>query len=136
MIKRMNLGTACNNPLNLRFTGDRWHGLSESCPCTKGFCRFVSLDYGLRAAMVVLKTYFCRYQLCTVRRIVQRWAPQQENDVDGYVRNVCKSMAVTADEKLNLDSDLSRLVVAMARQETGLHLSKETVEEVRKKFRV
>ena len=85
-----NLGLTNRNPLNIRFSErNHWLGLDPARPCVKGFCRFISMAHGYRAAVVLMKTYI-RHRGCdTPRRIISRWAPPSENRTELYVAAVC-----------------------------------------------
>ena len=73
-----------NNPGNIRFnTLNRWQGLSGS---RNGFCLFNSVEFGLRAFMILLRNYVKKYHLSDVDSIVQRYAPPTENNTSSYVR--------------------------------------------------
>ncbi len=106
-------------------------------PAVRGFCRFVSRDYGLRAALILICRYMRRYALRTPQTVIARWAPPSENDVARYVANVCLWCRWTPHTVLSTESsDVARLVAAMARQETGLRLTVEEVQRVREHFGV
>ena len=85
------------NPLNIRRSADKWQGQSNYLtPPGKGgdggeseFCQFYSMEYGWRAAFVILcRTYYGKYGLKTIRDIVSRWAPAKENNTEAYIRHV------------------------------------------------
>jgi hypothetical protein len=68
-----------NNPGNLReLKGDktRWRG-ERSTDDDAGF-EFVSLEYGLRAMIVVLRTYIKRKGLDTIEKIIPSMRLQQK----------------------------------------------------------
>ncbi len=53
------------------------------------FVQFYTMEYGWRAAFVILcRTYFGKYGLKTIRDIVSRWAPAKENNTEAYIRHV------------------------------------------------
>ena len=79
MIKR-------NNPLNIRAGRSRWMGAASSE--TGSFVTFLTVAYGYRAAWKLLANYHRYYHLWTLRQVINRWAPPQENDTPAYVRNV------------------------------------------------
>ncbi len=96
-------GIRNNNPLNIRLSSDKWQGQvnpsgngnvngngNNSSP--KGdaeFVQFYSMEYGWRAAFVILcRTYYGKYGLKTIRDIVSRWAPAKENNTEAYIRHV------------------------------------------------
>ena len=81
-------GIRNNNPLNIRNSADKWQGLS-TLQEDREFFQFVSMEYGWRAAFVILcRTYYGKYGLKTIRDIVSRWAPAKENNTEAYIRHV------------------------------------------------
>jgi hypothetical protein len=85
-------------------------------------CVFDTAHNGLRALAKLLVTYHDRYGLCTVRGIVTRWAPPNENDTDAYVSHVCSQTAFGPDAWLQLGdaSVLAALVRAIVLHENGV----------------
>lgn len=80
-------GIRNNNPLNLR-RGSSWLGLVSGSPDPQ-FCTFVSMPYGIRAALVTLRTYHYKYHCNTIESIINRWAPSSDgNDPSRYVAMV------------------------------------------------
>ena len=79
-----------NNPLNIR-RGEAWIGLS-STPRDTEFCSFLTRGFGYRAAAKVLKSYFRTLtqhkKPFTVENIIKRWAPENENNTEAYIRRV------------------------------------------------
>ena len=137
-------GLTLNNPLNIRrVRGQQWRGeetLSNSS--LKGensalpqresgeetFCRFASLEWGIRAAFRILRTYAVVHGAVCIRDIIRRWAPPTENNTDRYIRNVCQWTGLSPTQPLS-ESDWPVLVRAMARQECGMLLSEESVNK-------
>ena len=67
-----------NNPLNIRRSKDQWQGL-DAKQNDPSFFKFESMAMGWRAAFVILtKTYYHKYRLFTIRKIIKRWAPSNE----------------------------------------------------------
>lgn len=100
------LGVRYNNPCNIRYSKlNTWKGqLGQS----KGFCKFSSMDYGVRAVLAILRSYRFHYGLDTIRKIITRFAPPSENDTESYISFVvsaCRSygFAITDDTPLDLD---------------------------------
>jgi len=90
-------GIRNNNPLNIRLSKDKWQGqinanVNDNNSSLKGesdFCQFYTMEYGWRAAFVILcRTYYGKYGLKTIRDIVSRWAPAKENNTEAYIRHV------------------------------------------------
>ena len=117
-------GIRNNNPLNIRrTTKDQWKGMAEA-QTDRAFVQFKSLEYGWRAAFYLLtRTYYHKYRLYTIRMIINKWAPPQENLTSTYVENVSRLTGIGPDEPIGIPSDQpSRwmmLGVAMAIQENG-----------------
>lgn len=78
------------NPLNIR-RGERWAGLTPTQPDPQ-FCRFRSMEYGYRAGAKVMVSYYRlfmqRGMAFTIRNIISRWAPPNENQTEAYIRRV------------------------------------------------
>ncbi len=138
MKREENLGTLNRNPLNIRCSArNHWLGLDPKRPCVKGFCRFISVAYGYRAAVVLIKTYIQRRGCTTPRQIIGRWAPPSENRTALYVAAVCGRSGLDPDAPVDVEGpQIGRLVAAMARQETGARIVPEAVDELRRKFGV
>ncbi len=104
-------GIRNNNPLNIRKSADKWQGQinanvndNDNNSSLKGeavFCVFSSMEYGWRAAFVILcKTYYGKYKLRTIRDIVSRWAPAKENNTPAYIRHVSDYTGIGPDRDL------------------------------------
>lgn len=109
------------NPLNIKRTADLWQGLAEEQP-DPTFFSFKSVDWGYRAAFVLMRTYINKYRLTTVEEIIQRWAPPGDNnDTAMYIRMVCCLTGFGPDTVLNPYNEelMIPLVAAMARVECG-----------------
>ena len=125
-------GIRNNNPLNIRKSKDKWQGtrlspdpsLRREGGWDTQFCQFESQAYGWRAAFVLLtRTYYHTYRLFTIRSIVSRWAPPNENTTAAYIRRVSLQTGIDPDEPLGIPSEKPArwmlLAWAMAIQECG-----------------
>ena len=93
-----------NNPLNIRRSKDKWQGLDAKQNDPSSF-KFESMAMGWRAAFVILtKTYYHKYRLFTIRKIISRWAPSVENDTEAYVKRVSDLTGIDPDEPLGIPS--------------------------------
>ena len=145
MIMKTSRGERNNNPLNIRRSADQWEGACEE-QTDKSFVQFKSLAYGYRAAWKVLQSYydrFCRQgKPFTVRNIITRWAPPQENDKEAYIRHVLKLGSLGGNERLlppvNVSGygKLSRLLASMTCVECGIPYSEVNFEAVCKGYRL
>ena len=129
------LGIRNNNPLNIRRGKTLWKG--EIAPSPSGevgrgvgssFCKFESVEWGLRAAFCLLRTYANKYRLCCVRDIITRWAPPTENNTTSYIRHVCQLTGFGGNQRLT-EKDWPRLIKAMARMECGVELEDDVIQK-------
>ena len=111
-------GIRNNNPLNIRRSKDQWQGMKKE-QTDGAFCQFENLAYGWRAAFKLLtRTYYHTYRLYTIRTIVTKWAPPNENNTRAYVENVSRLTGIGADEPLGIPSESPArwIAVGAARQ--------------------
>jgi hypothetical protein len=116
-------GVANNNPLNIR-PGDPWEGVTGTynSPRSGNFLIFKSAPFGFRAAAVTLQTYYDKYKLDTIRKIISRWAPPGDhNDTDAYINSVSTTTGFGPDEPINPKAyaDAWKLIRAMTIVEVG-----------------
>ena len=104
-------GIRNNNPLNIRRSKDQWQGLRAQ-QTDASFCQFESLE-----------TYYHKYRLFTIRAIINKWAPPQENLTSTYIQNVSRLTGIPPDEPIGIPSDQPErwmaVGIAMAIQENG-----------------
>ena len=128
-------GIRNNNPLNIRRSKDKWQGL-RALQTDTAFCQFETMAYGWRAAFVLLtRTYYHTYRLFTIRNIIRRWAPENENNTEAYIRNVSRLTGIDPNEPLGIPSDKPgrwiALGLAMAMQENGSDATLDTFAVLR-----
>lgn len=112
-------GLRNNNPGNIRKTATVWQG--QKAEQTDGdYIQFVSAEYGIRALAKVLNTYRTSYGLDTVREIVGRWAPPNENDTASYVNSVASQLGIGPDATIDFNVHMPALVKAIIKHENGL----------------
>ena len=116
-------GIRNSNQLNIRRSKEQWQGLKKE-QTDGAFCQFEDLVYGWRAAFKLLtRTYYHTYRLYTIRAIVNKWAPPNENNSKAYVKNVSRLTGIHPDEPLGIPSETPArwiaLGAAMAIQENG-----------------
>ncbi|ELG6814421.1 hypothetical protein Q6Y84_001063 [Salmonella enterica] len=117
-----------NNPGNLRWA----EGYETSNTKSGKFAVFPSLDEGVLAATKQLQIYAQR-GTNTVRGIVSKWAPSNENDTEEYIRHVVRSTKFNENEKLNLNDPyvLAKLISAMASKEgAGSRVTEDRVIQI------
>ncbi len=114
-------GLRNNNPLNIRRSGNRWQGMSET-QTDPDFVQFSNVQWGYRAAFITLRTYLTRRGCRTVSDVVKRWAPRFDgNDTQSYLRCVSAITGFRPNQVLLFDNAnlMVPLVSAMSRMETG-----------------
>ncbi|MBI6256459.1 structural protein, partial [Proteus mirabilis] len=107
-----------NNPGNLRH-GEPWQGLSAQ-QTDKDFCQFVSTEYGIRAIYVLMRTYEKKYGLCSIREIINRYAPPKENNTEGYIQRVAKELNVSTEDCVSVSK--KEVAIALATAIVGVEL--------------
>lgn len=117
----MSRGLRNCNPGNIRRSKTRYKG--EKLPSRDSeFKEFESMAYGYRAMFVLLDTYSRRYGLCTIRQMLNRYAPPVENFTEGYIRFVSEKTGIAPDEIINTRAarDMVPVVAAMSQIENGV----------------
>jgi len=118
-------GIRNNNPGNIRrVEADRWRGVADDQSGDAEFWVFKAPEWGIRALVrIVAFTYPNRFGLRTVRAIITRWAPPNENDTASYVRTVAAALGVDADVPLDFSDRriVHALVCAIIRHENGIN---------------
>lgn len=122
-------GIRNNNPLNIRI-GNVWLG-EVANPNDPDFEQFCTMEYGLRAAFVILRRYIRRYGHNTVRSIVSTWAPSSENNTKAYIDKVCAQMKIEPDAPIKYEDSetMCRLVSAMCLVECGQRVDEAKISK-------
>ncbi len=113
-------GLRNNNPLNIRQSADLFQG--EVRPSQdKEFKQFETAAYGYRAAFKVLATYINNYKCDTIRKIISRWAPENENRTEDYIRAVSERSGIPDGDPVYPGSRemMLRIAAAMSYVENG-----------------
>ena len=114
-------GIRNHNPGNIRHVkGTRWQGMSAN-QNDADFVQFIYPRWGVRAIARTLVTYQDKHSLRTIRKIIGRWAPPNENNTESYVRQVAIRVGVSPDGRIDVyDYKIMRaLVEAIIRHENG-----------------
>ncbi|PHM36203.1 structural protein [Xenorhabdus mauleonii] len=115
----MSKGTRNHNPGNIRH-GDKWQGLRDT-QTDKDFCQFIAPEWGIRAMLKILRTYERKYGYNTIRQMIARWAPPNENDTEGYIAFVCGKVGINSSAVIDVDNEptMRKLVKAIIHMENG-----------------
>lgn len=112
-------GLRNNNPGNIRKNSDVFQG--EKTSSDKEFKQFKSMAYGYRAIFKILSNYYRNYKLDTIRKIIGRWAPKNENNTNAYIKAVSDYAGISADDPINVNDreQMTRIVAGMSKVENG-----------------
>lgn len=112
-------GLRNNNPGNIRRNSDVFQG--EVSPSRdKEFKQFKTMPYGYRAVFKILLNYHRNYKLTTIRKMIGRWAPENENNTSAYVSLVSKYAGIGPDDTISFDwEQMIRIVAGMSKVENG-----------------
>lgn len=113
-------GIRNNNPGNIRINGDTFQG--EVNPSQdESFKQFKTMAYGYRAMFIDLSTKLNR-GLNTIEKIINVWAPPNENDTEAYIEQVEKISGIPRKKIINKYSgdDYIEIVAAMSQVENGI----------------
>lgn len=112
---RVPRGIRNNNPGNIR-SGAFANGAGAN-GSDGGFATFASMEEGIQAAVTLLKSYAARgYD--TIKSIISRWAPGNENNTSAYIADVAKKLGISADQHLSGDQ-LNGVAQAIFSHENG-----------------
>lgn len=132
MKEQLPRGIRNNNPGNIRH-GANWLGLNPNGRnIDSAFCVFESPVLGIRALAKVLINYKKIHGLNTVRQIVSRYAPPNENQTTAYIQTVAKQLEVYPDTKIDIEKRgvLTVFIKAVIRMENGIQpYSDETIQK-------
>lgn len=119
--KYLSRGISNNNPGNIRRSSTNWLGLSN-LQTDSEFCQFDSMEYGVRALLVLLRTYYNKYHCNTIKKVISRFAPSIENNTEKYIKFVSSFMALPPDIELSLSASLE-LALPIMRYECGFRMT-------------
>ncbi|UTI75177.1 peptidoglycan lytic exotransglycosylase [Escherichia phage 6925] len=120
-------GIRNNNPGNIRVSKDQWEGMTGD---DGAFVIFDSPESGVRALGKNLLSYG-RQGYDSIEKIINRWAPPNENDTKAYIDSVVAATGIPATQSLDLsDPDtLSSLAQAISFHETGSRYDPEVYKQ-------
>lgn len=130
----MTRGERNNNPGNIRegySDKTAWKG-ERATDDDPEFEEFETPEDGIRALGKVLLYYQRKYGIRTIRGIINRWAPSNENDTENYIQSVCLMVGVDSREAIDLTDRrmLREIVVAIIHHENGrVNYADDVIEE-------
>lgn len=113
-------GIRNNNPGNIRLSRVRWVGEAPDQP-DPDFVTFSEPEYGLRAICRIILNYQVYDQCQTIRQIIDRWAPPNENNTGAYVDDVSTRCGVSPDSPVDAHNPdvMTALLEAIVQHENG-----------------
>lgn len=108
------VGLRNNNYLNVKNGASRWldSGGTESGTDSRGHAIFTDPAYGVRAGILLLRTYFFTHNLRTIAEILARWAPADDtvgslpgappNSPREYSETVARRMGISYNQRLDI----------------------------------
>lgn len=122
MNQKLPRGIRNNNPGNIRH-GANWLGINpDGRNIDSAFCVFTTPVYGIRALAKVLINYKKIHGLKTVRQIINRYAPPNENQTIAYIQSVAKQLGVYPDTIIDIEERgvLTVFIKAVICMENGI----------------
>ena len=120
-------GLRLNNPGNIRISQTKWHG--EVIPSAdKSFKQFRTLAHGYRALLKLVRNYFIFYDLNTIEKIINRWAPPSENNTKAYIDFVCKDANIRVNTIIDVynESMMCSIAASISKMENGVNIKVDT----------
>lgn len=120
-------GIRNHNIGNIRKSKDQWEG---SVGDDGAFVIFDSPDSGVRALAKNLMSYG-RQGYDSIEKIINRWAPPNENDTQSYINSVVAATGIPATQSLDLTNPdvLASLSEAIGYHETGSRYDPEVYQK-------
>jgi len=115
--KKLPRGIRNNHPGNIRKSATDWRGKVGD---DGAFVTFDSPVNGIRAMARILLNYQKNYGLDTIRKLVSRWAPPNENDTTAYANFVASRAGVSPDAKIVVRDMLPAMIPAFIQMENGM----------------
>lgn len=128
-------GIRNNNPGNIKNNEKiDWLGeVPENAKLDDSFEEFESIEYGIRAMMILLRNYQRLHGLRSVKEIIGRYAPKRDklNNTPYYIRYVAVHLEVPADAPIDLSDKATMLNVvdSIIFMENGVRVDKAIIEK-------
>lgn len=105
------------NPGNIEYNAaNDWDGQTGS---DGRYAIFSDMRYGIRAIGKLLDAYYYRHGLTTLSGIINRWAPDHENNTASYISHAATLTGLDPDSALDLETAKPAIVAAIIHHENG-----------------
>ena len=118
------LSRKAGNYLNVKCNNRADYWLGQCGIDAHGHAVFKSPEWSLRAGTLVLRSYYQRHGIKTVRGIVERFSTNNHAEYTAYL---CKRMGLDPDEEFNVMRRMPELVRHMVRFESGSGVKPEHI---------
>jgi hypothetical protein len=114
-------GIRNNNPGNIDRNATKWQGMADDQSSDPRFVVFKAPVFGIRALAKTLLAYQNQHGCRTIRQIINRWAPPNENKTEAYIQAVAHDCGVGPDDTVSVDqvAAMLPLVKAIITHENG-----------------
>lgn len=118
------------NPGNIKKSTISWLGKIDQTDDIV-FEKFEGMEYGIRALLIILRSYITKHKLTTIEGIIKRFAPSSENDTKAYIKTVSDKTGFAPDMTLEFTpEDIIPLASAICFVENGgFYISNEQIEK-------
>lgn len=128
-MKKLPRGLKNNNPGNIRINSDHFQG--EIKPSQdKAFKQFETMAYGYRALLKMLQSYKKNRDCDTIRKMISRWAPENENNTKAYYTYVANKVGTSPDDVVDTGNKelMCNIAAAMSEIENGVKPVKSDIQ--------
>lgn len=114
-------GIRNKNPLNIIQSNNRWVGRSVS-QTDPTFVQFDNIEYGIRAAFILCRTYQKKYHIRLLKDLITRWCP--DATAPTYIDAVCRytTFKPTTTIDIKNKNQMCMILHAMAKVENGVEV--------------
>lgn len=124
------IGLRVNNPGCIRYSASNcWKGQQGSY---RGFCRFESFEYGVRAITLLLCRYMHKYRLFDVESMMERYAPYRDGNFPRVyadtIAKLCGVRSINKDIRL-MKIELPLVIFSIFKVENGSEYSNRSYDK-------
>lgn len=121
-----------NNPLNIRI-GNVWLG-ELSNPTDKEYEQFCTIEYGIRAAFVLLRRYINHYHRYTIPEVVDALHADENYSSSDFLEKLYELSGIPDGEMLNFfnQNQMCRLMAAMIQLVAAADVDMKKIEKAYK----
>lgn len=129
-------GVRNRNPFNIKISANSWQG-KRKVSKDGTFEQFTTMEFGLRAGIMLLANAYIRKGFQTVPQIISRFAPSTENNVDGYCNFIYQTTPLDSQTKIDFTNlNFFNLCHAICMYESKYDFSYRTFVYITKKYHI